>query len=252
MNKRIRTAGVIGAGVMGAAIAAHMANVGIEVILLDIVPSELTEDDKKKGYTNESRKFRNKFAKKGIDTALKSKPASFYVPENGKRISIGNMEDDIGLLSEVDWIIEAVVERLDIKKSVFEKIEAVMSPETIVTSNTSGILAQALCEGRSEDFRKHFAITHFFNPPRYMKLIEIVPGPDTLHAQFCRKPNRRLQCAACHPDYVGAWFDHRSRRQTNRACHRPSQECHLQNGRLGRSGHSRSRSRQCPQWSAHR
>ncbi len=180
MNKRIRTAGVIGAGVMGAAIAAHMANVGIQVILLDIVPSELTEDDKKKGFTNESREFRNMFAKKGIDTALKSKPASFYVPENAKRISIGNMEDDIGLLSGVDWIIEAVVERLDIKKSVFEKIEAVMSPETIITSNTSGILAQALCEGRSEDFRKHFAITHFFNPPRYMKLIEIVPGPDTL------------------------------------------------------------------------
>jgi 3-hydroxyacyl-CoA dehydrogenase len=180
MNTRIRTAGVIGAGVMGAAIAAHMANVGIKVILLDVVPSELTEDDKQKGYTNESREFRNKFTAKGLDTALKSKPASFYLPENAKLITIGNMEDDIGLLGEVDWIIEVVVERLDIKKSVFEKIEAVMSPGTIVTSNTSGILAQALSEGRPEDFRKHFAITHFFNPPRYMKLIEIVPGPDTL------------------------------------------------------------------------
>jgi 3-hydroxyacyl-CoA dehydrogenase len=180
MNKRIRKAGVIGAGVMGAAIAAQMANVGIEVILLDIVPPELTEDDEKKGYTKESKEFRNKFIKKGLDTAVKSKPASFYLPENAKLIAIGNMEDDIGLLSEVDWIVEVVVERLDIKKSVFEKIETVMSPGTIITSNTSGILAQALCEGRSEDFRRHFAITHFFNPPRYMKLIEIVPGPDTL------------------------------------------------------------------------
>lgn len=180
MNKGIKKAGVIGAGVMGAAIAAHMANVGLEVILLDIVPPELTEDDEKNGYTKESKAFRNKFVTKGLDTALKSKPASFYVPENAKLIAVGNMEDDIGMLSEVDWIIEVVVERLDIKRSVFEKIERVMSPGTIVTSNTSGILAQALCDGRSEDFRKHFAITHFFNPPRYMKLIEIIPGPDTL------------------------------------------------------------------------
>jgi 3-hydroxyacyl-CoA dehydrogenase len=180
MNKRIRTAGVIGAGVMGAAIAAQMANVGIEVILLDIVPSELTKDDERKGYTEESKEFRNKFTKNGLDTALKSKPASFYLPENSKLITIGNMEDDIGLLENVDWVIEVVVERLDIKKSVFEKIETVMSPATIITSNTSGILAQALCEGRAEDFRKRFAITHFFNPPRYMKLMEIVPGPDTL------------------------------------------------------------------------
>ena len=179
MNKKIKKAGVIGAGVMGATIAAHMANVGIEVILLDIVPPELTEEDKKKGHTKESKAFRNRFAKNGLDTALKSKPASFYVAENAKLITIGNMEDDLGLLSEVDWIIEVVVERLDIKKSVFEKIETVMSPRTIITSNTSGILAETLYEGRSENFRKHFAITHFFNPPRYMKLLEIVPGPDT-------------------------------------------------------------------------
>ena len=122
MNKRIRTAGVIGAGVMGAAIAAQMANVGIEVILLDIVPSELTKDDERKGYTKESKEFRNKFTKNGLDTALKSKPASFYLPENSKLITIGNMEDDIGLLENVNWIVEVVVERLDIKKSVFEKI----------------------------------------------------------------------------------------------------------------------------------
>ncbi len=180
MNKRIKTAGVIGAGVMGAAIAAHLANVGIETILLDIVPPELTKDDEKKGYTKKSKAFRNKFAKNGLDRTLKAKPASFYLPESAKLIAIGNMEDDLGLLSKVDWIIEVVLESVDIKKSIFEKVETVMSPGAIITSNTSGILAQTLCEGRSENFRKYFAITHFFNPPRYMKLLEIVPGPDTL------------------------------------------------------------------------
>ena len=179
MSKKIKTAGVIGAGVMGAAIAAHLANVGIETVLLDIVPPELSEEDKKKGYTEESKAFRNKFAKSGVERALKSKPASFYVPENAKLISMGNMEDDIDLLRDVDWIIEVVVERLDIKQKVFEKVEDLMGPEAVITSNTSGIPAKDLCERRSENFRKRFAITHFFNPPRYMKLLELVPGPDT-------------------------------------------------------------------------
>jgi 3-hydroxyacyl-CoA dehydrogenase len=180
MEKRIKKAGVIGAGVMGATIAAQLANVGIEAVLIDIVPPQLTDQDKKKGLGEESGAFRNKFAQNGLDTALKSKPASFYVPENSKLITIGNMEDHLSLLSGVDWIIEVVVERLDIKQKVFEKIESVLSPGTLVTSNTSGIPAAAMCEGRSEYFRKHFAITHFFNPPRYMKLLEIVPGPETL------------------------------------------------------------------------
>ncbi|MBW1920768.1 MAG: 3-hydroxyacyl-CoA dehydrogenase [Deltaproteobacteria bacterium] len=180
MDNKIKKAGVIGAGVMGAAIAAQLANVGIDTILLDIVPFELTEDDLKKRLTKESKDFRNRLAQRGVQTALKSKPASFYLPENSKLISMGNIEDDLERLKEVDWIIEAVVERLDIKKSVFEKIESVLTPETIVTSNTSGISARAMCEGRSEKFRKQFAITHFFNPPRYMKLLEIVRGPDTL------------------------------------------------------------------------
>jgi 3-hydroxyacyl-CoA dehydrogenase len=179
MSKRIEKAGVIGAGVMGAAIAAHLANVGIETILLDIVPPELTEEDKKKGISLESKSFRNRFAESGVDRALKSKPASFYLPENAKMIATGNLEDDIELLRGVDWIVEVVVERLDIKQQVFEKIENLISQEGIITSNTSGIPAKALCEGRSETFRKRFAITHFFNPPRYMKLLELVPGPDT-------------------------------------------------------------------------
>jgi len=180
MKRAIKKCGVIGAGVMGATIAAQLANVGIETILLDIVLQELTDDDKKKGLTKESKEFRNKLSQNGLNTALKSKPASFYVPENARLITIGNMEDNLGWLSDVDWIIEVVVERLDIKKIVFEKIESVLTSGTIVTSNTSGIPAKAMCEDRSENFRKHFAITHFFNPPRYMKLLEIVPSPDTL------------------------------------------------------------------------
>ena len=180
MEKKIKKAGVIGAGVMGATIAAQLANVGIETFLLDIVPPELTDDDKKKGLTKESKAFRDKFGQTGLNIALKSKPASFYIPENAKLITIGNLEDNLEWLSDVDWIIEVVVERLDIKKSVFEKIETVLKPGTIITSNTSGISAKAMSEDRTENFRKHFAITHFFNPPRYMKLLEIVPNPDTL------------------------------------------------------------------------
>ena len=127
MDRKIKRAGVIGAGVMGATIAAQLANVGIETILLDIVPPELTDDDKKKGLTGESKPFRNKFGLNGLNVALKSKPASFYIPENAKLISIGNLEDDLGKLKEVDWIVEVVVERLDIKQRVFEKIESILT-----------------------------------------------------------------------------------------------------------------------------
>jgi 3-hydroxyacyl-CoA dehydrogenase len=180
MENKIVKAGVIGAGVMGAAIAAQLTNVGIETYLLDIVLPELSEEDKKKGLNLESKVFRNKLAANGLDIALKSSPASFYLPENSDLITIGNMEDDLDCLKDVDLIIEAVVERLDIKQSVFSKLESIISPGTIIASNTSGISAEAMCDGRSDTFRQHFAITHFFNPPRYMKLLEIVPGPDTL------------------------------------------------------------------------
>ena len=180
MGKKIKRVGVIGAGVMGATIAAQLANVGIETFLLDIVPPELTEEEKKKGVSKESSEFRNKFAKNGLDNALKARPASFYISENARLITIGNTEDDLGKLKDLDWIIEVVIERLDIKKKLFAKLETVLTPGTIVTSNTSGIPAKAMCEGRSDIFRKYFAITHFFNPPRYMKLLELVPGPDTL------------------------------------------------------------------------
>lgn len=209
MEHVIKKCAVIGAGVMGATIAAQLANVGIETILLDILPSELTGDDKKKGLTKESKAFRNRLAQNGLNAALKSKPLSFYLPENSKLITTGNMEDDIERLRDVDWIIEVVIERLDIKKSVFEKIETVLGPGTIVTSNTSGIPAEAICEGRSDEFQKHFAITHFFNPPRYMKLLEIVPGPDTLPevtktlAETCEKLlGKGIVCAKDTPNFV--------------------------------------------------
>lgn len=193
MARSIKKCAVIGAGVMGATIAAQLANVGIETLLLDIVLPELDDEDRKKGLSRENKDFRNKLAQKGLNGSLNSRPASFYVKKNAGLITIGNMEDDIQRLRDVDWIIEVVVERLDIKKSVFEKIETVLKPDTIIASNTSGISAKDLCEGRSENFKKHFAITHFFNPPRYMKLLEIVPGPDAmpevieLLAETCEK-----------------------------------------------------------------
>ena len=180
MAKMIKKAGVIGAGVMGATIAAQLANVGIDTILLDMVPPELTDDDKKKGLDKDSKAFRNKFGQSGLAAALKSKPASFYIPENARHITVGNTDDHLEWLSNVDWIIEVIIERLDIKKEIFKKIESVLTPGTIVSSNTSGIPARDMCEGRSEIFQRHFAITHFFNPPRYMKLLEIVAGPETL------------------------------------------------------------------------
>ncbi|MFL5696094.1 MAG: 3-hydroxyacyl-CoA dehydrogenase/enoyl-CoA hydratase family protein [Ktedonobacteraceae bacterium] len=166
MPYQIRRAAVLGAGVMGAAIAAHLANVGIPSLLLDIVPPDAGKD-------------RDKVARMGLERALKAKPAAFYSKRAASLVTIGNVEDDLEELADVDWIIEAVVERLDIKHSLYTKIEQVLTPGTIISSNTSGLPAHMLSEGRSEDFRRHFLITHFFNPVRYMRLLELVPGPDT-------------------------------------------------------------------------
>lgn len=163
---RIRKVGVIGAGVMGAAIAAHLANVGIPSLLLDIVPPGETKD-------------RDVVARGGLDKALKAKPAAFYSKRGARLVTIGNIEDDLQALSEVDWIIEAVVERLDIKQSLYERLEKVLLPQTIISSNTSGLPAHMLIEGRSPTFRRNFLITHFFNPVRYMPLLELVPTADT-------------------------------------------------------------------------
>ncbi len=179
MKKRIEKAAVIGSGIMGSGIAAHLANTGVQVLLLDIVPRELTEQEKAKGFTLEDKQVRNRIATENLQKAIKSKPAAFYHKDFAKRIEVGNTEDDISRLAEVDWIIEVVPERLDIKKAVFDQIEKHRKEGTIVSSNTSGIPIHLMAQGRSEDFRKNFLGTHFFNPVRYLKLLEIIPTQDT-------------------------------------------------------------------------
>ena len=162
---------------MGSGIACHFANIGVEVLLLDIVPRELTAAESAKGLSLESSVVRNRIVNNSLTAALKSKPSPIYSKAYASRIRTGNLEDDLQKIKEADWIIEVVVERLDIKKQVFEKIESHRKPGTLVTSNTSGIPIKLMNEGRSLDFQEHFAVTHFFNPPRYLKLFEVVPGP---------------------------------------------------------------------------
>jgi len=176
MPYQIRRAAVLGAGVMGAAIAAHLANAGIPSLLLDIVPPDAAKD-------------RDKIARVGLEKAINARPAAFYSKRAAKLVAVGNIEDDLEELADVDWIIEAVVERLDIKHNLYVQIEQVLTPGTIISSNTSGLPAHMLTEGRSEDFRRNFLITHFFNPVRYMRLLELVPDVDTSPAlmQFMQR-----------------------------------------------------------------
>lgn len=176
-KRRIKKIAVIGSGIMGSGIACHFANIGVEVLLLDIVPRELSTAEQEKGLSLESPSVRNRIVNSSLEAALKSNPSPIYSKEFAERISTGNLEDDIHRIKEADWVIEVVVERLDIKKQVFEKIEAHRRQGSLVTSNTSGIPIRLMNEGRSEDFQQHFAVTHFFNPPRYLKLFEVVPGP---------------------------------------------------------------------------
>src|SRR6201988_882355 len=180
MKRRIEKVAVLGAGTMGARIAAHLANAGIPCFLLDIVPAELNADEKRKGLTLESPAVRNRIVLAGLEAAKKSRPAAFFTPETARLVTPGNLEDNLAWCGQADWIIEAVAENLEIKRKLFERVEGVRKPGTIVTSNTSGIPIHAIAEGRSEDFLQHWAGTHFFNPPRYMKLVELIPGPKTL------------------------------------------------------------------------
>ncbi|HEY5688881.1 MAG TPA: 3-hydroxyacyl-CoA dehydrogenase NAD-binding domain-containing protein [Yeosuana sp.] len=180
MNKRrIKKIAVIGSGIMGSGIACHFANIGVDVLLLDIIPRELNDAEKAKGLTLESKQVRNRLVNDSLANSLKSKPSPIYHQSFASRITTGNLEDDIAKVKDVDWIMEVVVERLDIKKIVFEKLEKYRTPGTLITSNTSGIPIHFMSEGRSEDFQKHFCGTHFFNPARYLKLFEIIPGPKT-------------------------------------------------------------------------
>ncbi|HLN95091.1 MAG TPA: 3-hydroxyacyl-CoA dehydrogenase family protein, partial [Flavobacterium sp.] len=179
MKRTIKKVAVVGSGIMGSGIACHFANIGVEVLLLDIAPSALTEAESKKGLTLESKAVRNRIVNEHFQNALKSKPSPIYHTSFASRVKTGNTTDDIAKIAEADWIIEVVVERLDIKKLVFEQIEKYRRPGTLVTSNTSGIPIRFMSEGRSDDFQQHFCGTHFFNPPRYLKLFEIIPGPMT-------------------------------------------------------------------------
>lgn len=179
MKRRINKVAVIGSGIMGSGIACHFANIGVEVLLLDIVPRELSDKEKKKGLSLDDKVVRNRIVNDSLQASLKSKPSPIYHQDFAKRIKTGNLEDDISKVSEADWIIEVVVERLDIKKKVFDNLEKHRKKGTLITSNTSGIPIQQMSEGRSEDFKKHFCGTHFFNPPRYLRLFEIIPGPET-------------------------------------------------------------------------
>jgi 3-hydroxyacyl-CoA dehydrogenase len=180
MRRPIEKAAVLGAGTMGARIAAHLANAGIPCYLLDIVPPELNADEKRKGLTLEKPAVRNRIVLAGLDAAKKSRPAAFFTPETARLITPGNFDDNLAWCGDVDWIIEAVAENLEIKRKLLERVDAVRKPGTIVTSNTSGLPIRLIAEGRSEDFQRHWAGTHFFNPPRYMKLAELIPGPKTL------------------------------------------------------------------------
>ncbi|MBC8330841.1 MAG: enoyl-CoA hydratase/isomerase family protein [Anaerolineae bacterium] len=179
MTYKVNRAVVIGSGTMGAALAAHLANAGVPVTLLDIVPRELTEAEKAKGLSLESPAVRNRIVNAGLQAAVKSRPASFFAKDIVEMVATGNLEDDFDVIAEADWVIEAIIENLKIKQDLMARIDAIRSEHCIISTNTSGIPVADIAAGRSEGFRQHFLGTHFFNPPRYLKLLEIIPTADT-------------------------------------------------------------------------
>lgn len=179
MKRTIKKVAVIGSGIMGSGIACHFANIGIQVLLLDVVPKELSKIEIEKGLSLDHKIVRNRIVNEHLANALKSNPSPIYSKAFASRITTGNITDDISKINTCDWIIEVVVEQLIVKKQVFEQIDAFRKLGTLVSSNTSGIPIKFMNEGRSEDFQIHFCGTHFFNPARYLKLFEIIPGPNT-------------------------------------------------------------------------
>src|SRR5277367_2080304 len=173
--KRIHKVAILGAGTMGARIAAHFANAGVPSLLLDIVPPNAPLHAESAADST----ARNKIAAAGLDGARKSKPAAFFEASLSRFVTVGNFDDDLKRLADVDWIIEVVVENLDIKRALLKKVEAIRKPGTIVSTNTSGLPVAKIAEGFSDDFRKSWFGTHFFNPPRYMRLLEIIPTAET-------------------------------------------------------------------------
>ena len=179
MNRNIRKVAVLGSGVMGSAIACHFANIGCSVLLLDIAPRELNEEEKAKGLSLDDKRVKNRIVQSSFDRSVKSSPGPLFSKKFISRITLGNFTDDMPKIKDYDWIIEVVVENLDIKKKVYTEVEKYRTPGTLVTSNTSGIPIHLMTEGRSENFKKNFCGTHFFNPPRYLKLFEVIPTPHT-------------------------------------------------------------------------
>src|SRR5881628_250828 len=175
----IRKAAVIGAGNMGAQIAAHLANVGIPSLLMDIVPTELLPEEQKRGLTLQSPEVRNRVTKTLFERAKKLSPAPLFVPEAANLIRIGNVEDNLSEIKDADWIVEAVLERMDLKQALHAKIAAHARPDALVTTNTSGLSIAGMTQGLPQAYRRRFFGTHFFNPPRYMRLLELIPTADT-------------------------------------------------------------------------
>src|ERR1700712_2606620 len=179
MKRIIKKVAVLGSGVMGSRIACHFAGAGVQVLLLDIVPKEPNETEKARGLSLDHPGVRNRIVNDALQAALKQNPSPVYHKNFLKRIKTGNFTDNMKDIGGYDWVMEVVVERLDIKNSVFTEVEKYRKPGTLITSNTSGIPIHMMAEGRSEDFKKHFCGTHFFNPPRYLRLLEIIPTKDT-------------------------------------------------------------------------
>ncbi len=210
MTKRsIEKVVVLGAGTMGARIAAHVANAGVWCALLDIVPPEPNAEEKARGLTTASPAVRNRIVRNGLAAAAKSKPAAFFTRGLENRIVTGNLEDDLKLCAEADWIIEVVAENLEIKRALLERVAQVRKPGAIVTTNTSGLPVRLIAEGLPEEWQQHWAGTHFFNPPRYLKLVEIIPGPathlDVIEAlrEFCdHKLGKGVVVAKDTPNFI--------------------------------------------------
>jgi 3-hydroxyacyl-CoA dehydrogenase len=171
---------VIGSGTMGGGIAANLANTGVRVTLLDIIPNKLTSEEERRGLSLDDGDVRNRITREGLERAVKARPANFLTPDHAALVQIGNLEDDFDRIQEADWVIEVIVENLGVKRQLMQKIDAVRKPSTIITTNTSGIPVTSIAEGLSQGFRQHFLGTHFFNPPRYLKLLEVIPTADTL------------------------------------------------------------------------
>ena len=179
MKRLIKKVAVLGSGIMGSRIACHFANIGVDVLLLDIAPKELTDEEKKKNLSLDSPAVKNRIVNSALQSTLKANPSPVYKKSFASRIKTGNLTDDLKDVSNADWIIEAIIENAAIKKQLFAEVEKHRKPGTLITSNTSGIPLSILSEGRTDDFKKHFCGTHFFNPPRYLRLLEIIPSPET-------------------------------------------------------------------------